>query len=194
MACLSFVLLVLLRISFSFTQDLITVSVGGDNSYLLQKGCVKNCIWYAGSWDDLLPGIGCSKPWVNECLCRADQAPSASKFLTTCVRSACGSTASNDISRAVSVYDGYCVGAGYTHVQGQAAPAETTPANSNPQAPTVTQVTLVTETARTSNAGSQSSTTPELSLPPITRHITSTIWLYPSETAPMALALTYMGR
>ncbi|KAF1994528.1 hypothetical protein P154DRAFT_585485 [Amniculicola lignicola CBS 123094] len=178
MARLLSVLLVLFHLSFSFGQDLVSASIAQDTSYLNQKECVKNCIW--GS-NDLMPGIGCSSPWINECLCRADQAPPASRFLTSCVRSGCGSSASDDISRAVSVYDGYCVGAGFTDAHG--APAETTPPNTDPQAPTVTQVTLVTETAKTGSASSQSSATSVLSIPPVTRHITSTIRVYPSETA-----------
>ncbi|ORY12633.1 hypothetical protein BCR34DRAFT_290643 [Clohesyomyces aquaticus] len=155
MARLPAILLVLLSLPLTFGQQIVTASIQKDPGYLLQKDCVKSCIFNGWGVKDLMPGIGCSSPFANECLCRADQESPASKYLTTCVNSSCGTSATADLVRAVSVYDGYCSGAGYPHANGQ---AQTTPPNSNPQAPTATKVTLVTETAKTSNAASQSST------------------------------------
>ncbi|KAF2679963.1 hypothetical protein K458DRAFT_421804 [Lentithecium fluviatile CBS 122367] len=161
MVHLSSVFLPLLHVSITLCEQIVSASIESYSGYLQQKQCVKDCIW-KGSWYDdtkpLMPGIGCSNPLINDCLCRSDQAPPASKFLTTCVHSSCGTTATVDLSRAVSVYDAYCIEAGYTN-DGHVQVAQTTPANSNPQAPTVTQATVVTETAKSSNAGSHSLTT-----------------------------------
>jgi hypothetical protein len=90
-----------------------SVSVRDSTPYLNQRECAKQCIWHVGATDDLIVALGCSSPWVNECYCRADLAPSGSSFLTRCVSSRCSEEKTGvDVGMAVSVWNGYCSDAG----------------------------------------------------------------------------------
>jgi hypothetical protein len=112
-----------------------------------EKSCASFCLWQEG-WDDSLPGeLGCGGSLTNDCVCRVDQAPVASSALTKCILKVCGSSSTIDVSRAVSIYDAYCAGAGYT--DGHAAVPAITTNMDPPDIPTFTELTIVTETAST---------------------------------------------
>lgn len=152
--------LILLHARLIFSQESIALSLGGDPQFLQQKQCVKGCI-NDSSPKGLIGGIGCSFPYNNDCMCRADQASPASLVLTSCVSSQCGASATIDISRAVSVYDAYCSGAGYTDGHAvQPTPTDSAPETSAaiPGTPTKTETTFVTETASSSGGGNHSVT------------------------------------
>lgn len=79
-----------------------------------EKSCAAFCLWQEG-WDDSLPvELGCGSGYTNDCVCRVDQAPVASSALTKCILRTCGISSTIDVSRAVSIYDAYCAGVGYT--------------------------------------------------------------------------------
>ena len=118
------------------------VSILSTDPYEAQRKCVQFCLWHPGATDDLMPYIGCTSPWLNECLCRSDLASSASYFLTSCVNKGC-SSAPQDVSRAVSVYDEYCTR--------NAPAANVATPTTNGAAPTATQL-VVTTIVSSSNA------------------------------------------
>jgi len=120
-------------------------SVASDSGYLQQRGCVKSCLWGDIANGDLSINLGCTAPWVNECYCRADQAPVASSFLSKCVSSVCLGSASVDVSLALSVYDQYCATAMGTPAQARA----TTTIDPNSPIVTVMVISTVTSSAGT---------------------------------------------
>lgn len=125
-------------------------SVASDSGYLQQRGCVKSCLWGDIANGDLSINLGCTAPWVNECYCRADQAPVASSFLSKCVSSVCLGSASVDVSLALSVYDQYCATAMGTPAQARAT------TTIDPSSPIVTVMIISTVT---SSAGTMIPTT-----------------------------------
>ncbi|KAK4132044.1 hypothetical protein BT67DRAFT_444165 [Trichocladium antarcticum] len=91
------------------SEAAVPVSFSSYPSYLEQLKCVKVCLWEVGSLDDLIAGIGCSPPWVNECFCNPELARSAAGFLATCVASRCTiATTAPAITSAQSAYNKYC--------------------------------------------------------------------------------------
>jgi hypothetical protein len=120
------------------------------------RPCVAACIGCAGAFtDEVGVGIGCGRNAPNECWYRTDLFTLATSAISACASSHCTSIPGgwqNDYSGAESVYQNYCLGAGYT-----AAPAVNA-ANPtvDPNAPTVTQVTFVTQTSTSSASGSAS--------------------------------------
>jgi len=94
-------------------QAAVPVSVKSYSAYLEQPECVKNCLWQGGAADDLVWYVGCSEPFVNECYCRPEQAGTASRFLSECATASCGQ-AGPALTSAISVYRGYCSGAGFS--------------------------------------------------------------------------------
>ncbi|KAF2467691.1 uncharacterized protein BDR25DRAFT_266686 [Lindgomyces ingoldianus] len=85
-------------------------SIVQQTAYNEQRGCIKSCLWGSPPNGDLSVQLGCSSPWVNECYCRADAPPRASKILSACISTACTDVVSPtiDVSSAISVYNGYC--------------------------------------------------------------------------------------
>ena len=91
------------------------VSIQDTTDWALQVLCVRHCVFYPGNSGDLAYGIKCTSPWMNSCFCNDKSAPSASEFLTTCVRSNCTSIAGDAyttkaVASAVSLYNLYCQG------------------------------------------------------------------------------------
>ncbi|ORX90945.1 hypothetical protein BCR34DRAFT_620657 [Clohesyomyces aquaticus] len=154
---MSLLLLLLFLTAPSLAQSSKDVSITSNLGYKEQKGCVKTCLYYGVllvTSRDVLGAINCEYPWLNDCLCRADQAPPATSFLSRCVSSNCDASGTEDFTRAVSVYDAYCRSAGYIHDgAAKSTAAITTAAIVDPNAPTVTKVSVVTETGKTSGAG-----------------------------------------
>jgi hypothetical protein len=93
----------------------IPVSFSSYPSYLEQQKCVKVCLWEVGTLDDLIAKIGCSPPWVNECLCNPDLARRAANFVSDCVASRCTTPRTAPaVTSALSAYNGYCSDNGFS--------------------------------------------------------------------------------
>ena len=126
------------------------VSITTVSPYREQRFCAQNCLWGEDVHTlDVGRFLECPPPVANSCWCNDGLASSASSFLTSCVNQFC-SSAPGDVSRAVSVYNGYCR---------SIAPAtnEATPTIDS-KAPTSTVsafVTVLSSSTPTSGAASQ---------------------------------------
>lgn len=90
------------------------------------RECARDCLVWNGSID-LMGEFGCMWPYPNDCLCRTDLAPAASKHISTCCDTYCtAGPASGDISIAISVYNSYCVANGFDVTAAAVAPPQTT--------------------------------------------------------------------
>src|ERR1700753_814000 len=100
------VLLILVRLC----KAIQTVTIFNYPSFRALQPCAKECLWHLGEMDDLMAaGLGCTAPWVNDCLCRTDLAIVASDFVTSCCSKRCTiSSPASDIAAAVAVYHSYC--------------------------------------------------------------------------------------
>jgi hypothetical protein len=105
-----------------------TVSIGSNPLiYGQQPDCVQFCILDEGFPQGLGYALQCDYPVLNECYCATASAAAATAFLSSCINAGCSSgDASYEITSAISIYDNYCLTAGYT-LPGAAAVA-TTPA------------------------------------------------------------------
>ncbi|KAK3300578.1 uncharacterized protein B0H64DRAFT_437737 [Chaetomium fimeti] len=84
-------------------------------AYIEQRECIKLCLWHVGAVDDLIPAIGCSPPWVNECFCNTELAISANDFLSGCVASRCTvPKTAPAVTSALSAYNNYCSANGFS--------------------------------------------------------------------------------
>lgn len=101
-----------------------TVSIRSEPAFKAMRECARDCLVWNGSMD-LIGEFGCGYPLPNECLCRADLAPQATKHLSTCCDSYCTGGADVDISSAIQVYYSYCGANGY-EVKAAAEAAEAT--------------------------------------------------------------------
>lgn len=79
------------------------------NEFQTQLECVQDCIWHYQAYDDVVVAIGCGRPWTNGCICQPDLSSSVSSFLSTCVVANC-SSATRQVTSALSVYSLYCAG------------------------------------------------------------------------------------
>ncbi|KAK0743977.1 hypothetical protein B0T18DRAFT_392658 [Schizothecium vesticola] len=103
-------------------------SVCQDPGWSSMRPCAAYCLGCDGRSDQMVYWLECGSPFPNECYCSTDL-----------------------FALATSKLQSYCLGAGFTALGVIAnAPATTT---ANPNAPTVTKVTLVTETV--SSTGSR---------------------------------------
>jgi len=101
--------------------------------------------------------IGCQPVPPNECYCATDLFAQATSFISTCVSQSCTvGPWESDYSGAQSVYENYCLGAGFTAVADSPATTSVTPTVEG-TGPTVTAVTLVTETVASSSSGAVNS-------------------------------------
>ncbi|KAK4223415.1 hypothetical protein QBC38DRAFT_487707 [Podospora fimiseda] len=113
MAPHSFRLLLAITILSHLSRAANIVSVGQENAFKAMRECARDCFAWNGS-GDLIGLFGCKYPYQNECLCRTDLAPAASKHLTTCLDARCTvGPATGDIATAISVYNSYCVANGF---------------------------------------------------------------------------------
>jgi hypothetical protein len=121
------------------------------------RPCAGSCIGCYYGAQQVQDGIGCPADPPNECWCRTDLFTLATSYLSSCVSSSCtvgGWEA--DYSSAEAFYESYCRGAGFTAVVD--APANTAATTTvDPNAPTVTQVTYVTQTIASTSSGTVTS-------------------------------------
>jgi hypothetical protein len=150
----------ILLISVLYFSSLINAtpnSICAAPGFPLMRPCAGSCIGCYFGAQQVQDGIGCAANPPNECWCRTDLFTLATSYLSSCVSSSCtvgGWEA--DYSSAVSFYGSYCRGAGFTAVEDAPAnTAATTTVDSN--APTVTQVTYVTQTIASTSSGSLTS-------------------------------------
>lgn len=102
------------------------VSVREETAFKAQRECARDCFAWNGS-GDLIGLFGCRYPYQNECLCRTDLAPAATKHFSTCMDARCTvGPATGDISTAISIYNSYCVANGFEVTAAVAVPAKTT--------------------------------------------------------------------
>src|SRR5947209_19360780 len=69
-----------------------TVSIDSLTAYSIQRYCVQQCLWLRPSDGNFALGeaLSCGpSPYQDSCYCRTDLAPSASKFLSSCVNKYC---------------------------------------------------------------------------------------------------------
>jgi len=99
----------------TLAQD-ITVSIGSYNGFTQQHSCVQGCLAFPSqAGQDVGVVIKCDYPYFNGCFCASSAAAAASGFLTSCVSSRCSQgDLPADVTSAVSIYDYYCLTAGYT--------------------------------------------------------------------------------
>lgn len=84
-----------------------TISIFSQPDYSAQKNCLQSCF---GCYEcGVIDSVGCWYQNADACFCRQDLAGMVSSALTTCVNSACSGN-KQDVSNAVSLYDGYCQG------------------------------------------------------------------------------------
>lgn len=141
-----------LNLSLRALCDLVSdVSITSVSPYREQRFCAQACLWGEDNHTlDVGRFLQCPPPVANACWCSEGLASSASSFLTSCVNRLC-SSASGDVIRAVSVYNGYC---------NNAAPAineaiSTTNDNNAPTSTVRAFVTVVSSSTFTSGATSQ---------------------------------------
>lgn len=93
-----------------------TVSLQNDPiTYGKQLNCVQECILDEGFNQGLGYALQCDDPVINECYCATASAAAASGFLSSCINADCDAgDASYLITTAISIYDNYCLTAGYT--------------------------------------------------------------------------------
>jgi hypothetical protein len=136
-----------------------TVSIANYPGLGQQHGCVQTCLNGNGVFTDVSGGpLSCDTPYVNNCFCATASAALASSFLSSCASSRCDAgDLPDDVTSAVSIYDGYCLTAGYTLPGASnfmATPAATT---QNPNSPTVTVTQTVRSGTTTSTLSSSKS-------------------------------------
>ncbi|KAI1198177.1 hypothetical protein F5X97DRAFT_300122 [Nemania serpens] len=141
-----FVLFFLLRPAASTSATLTQAP-----AYASQRPCAQECFafnLYKGP-DRLAQGIGCDyKNPQNECICRPDLQNDADAFLQECVGNSCSQN-SRDTNSAISIYEGYCAGAGFP----RSTPATPTSEDSNSRkGPDETQPPAPTNTGAASGS------------------------------------------
>jgi hypothetical protein len=125
--------------------------------------CAQNCIEIpANCFGGLDGGMGCAGlcgTADNDCLCRTDHQSAATSYLSSCIGKACTpGDPQIDVTRAVAVYDSYCLGLGYA--------LETTTANIAATTPTTGSSTSSTSGILAPNTTSTPSSTPGGGLSP----------------------------
>ena len=126
--------------------------------------CVSKCLSYPGLLDDMGSIMKCGTPYANDCYCAtpAASATRASSWVTACVSTACAAgDFSQDLSAMGSIYASYCMGAGFTQpgatnwFNPAAATTGASPGSTGGAGPppTITDVSVVTETSANSGSG-----------------------------------------
>ena len=120
--------------------------------------CAQGCIEIpANCFGGLDGGMGCAQLCEtadNDCLCRTDHQSAATSYLSSCVGKACTpGDPQIDVTRAVAVYESYCLGIGYaleTTTTNIAAPTPTTGSSTSSTsgilAPNTTSIPYTTST------------------------------------------------
>lgn len=147
--------------------------------------------------DGIAKVISCQTQGINtgaldSCWCRPDLQPRAETYLSTCVSSSCksgGGAVTVDVSSAVSIYDNYCLGKGYTANQSpQSVPATTTDAGTAAGTPLVTtKLVTVFSTATLKSTADLSFT----AAPSEYLLFLSMAWVSPFTTSPSSMSIAY---
>jgi len=118
-----------------------TVTLENAPAYASQRPCAQQCYGAVDDGpDNLAYAIGCNdRDITNECLCRPDLQANADAYLHSCVSSEC-SEDPLDIASATSIYDAYCLGAGFSPA---GSVATTTTGEASPTATTTVTVTAI---------------------------------------------------
>jgi hypothetical protein len=114
--CIIFYLLVFFGVLLPNTHADGTVSIASQPAVQRARPCVQNCLFCGEYWLLNCAGgangaigivniVSCND--LDSCVCRTDFESSISSYLTTCVNTQCNSN-TNDLSTAVSLYNGYC--------------------------------------------------------------------------------------
>jgi hypothetical protein len=132
-------------------------SVCAAPGFPLLRPCAGSCLGCDNAAHQLQDGLGCGVDPPNECWCRTDLFTLATSYLSSCVSSSCTVGGwQSDYSSAERFYESYCRGAGFTAVLN--TPANTAATTTvDPNAPTVTQVTYVTQTSTYTSSGTSNS-------------------------------------
>jgi hypothetical protein len=119
-----------------------TVTIRLEAGYSSLRPCAQNCFCCDASQALLYKGLGCGDPALDNYFCRTDLYSFATTFLNKCVTSVCtaGNNPGPDATSAIAFYSSYCSANGYIGI------------TQAPSTPTVTKVTIVTQTI-TSNSG-----------------------------------------
>lgn len=94
-------------------------------------------------------GLSCPGPFLNDCFCptRTDLAPVATRSLSSCITGPCTQGEPGpDFTFAWNLYGTYCLTNGYSVPGFRGVAAAATATGGDSSAPTITQVTIVTET------------------------------------------------
>ncbi|KAF4631767.1 hypothetical protein G7Y89_g6370 [Cudoniella acicularis] len=144
-----FLLLAALHQARGNSVDSNTVSITAEVAYGIEPACVQTCLfdYFPDTVEYLLAYLGCHSTIYNACYCTQIVDQTASTVLSSC------------ISNAISLYESYCVGAGYPHT---VAAAQTT--SSSPSSSPASQSAIVMP-ASTSLTSAPSATRPSSSIP-----------------------------
>jgi len=94
-------------------------------AFIRQRDCVKLCFICTTSCPTVWGEVGCGDAAIDACVCRNDLWSIASSFFTHCISTRCGTTVTNDLASALSLYNGYCHVDGAT-LQNDLVPPSTT--------------------------------------------------------------------
>jgi len=114
--CIIFHLLIFFCILLARTHADGTVSIANQPAVTRARPCVQACLWCGQYWLINCAGgangaigigniVSCNN--LDSCVCRTDFESSISSYLTTCINAQCNAN-TNDLSTAVSLYNGYC--------------------------------------------------------------------------------------
>jgi hypothetical protein len=85
-----------------------SITIFTQPSYIRQRDCVKLCFFCTTRCPTVWGEVGCGDALVDACVCRNDLWSIASSFFTSCISTRCGTTVTNDLASALSLYNGYC--------------------------------------------------------------------------------------
>lgn len=111
--CAQLILTCLILFVPTFVDAESSISLDALPAYTVLRECARECLYCPKCLFvmDVGSKIGCGEngdpPYFDSCFCRSDLAPSASSYLTSCIRRSCSSQPA-DITSAVSIYDDYC--------------------------------------------------------------------------------------
>jgi hypothetical protein len=91
----------------------VVLSIRSEAPFKAMRECARDCLAWNGSID-LIGEFGCGFPQQNECFCRADLGPAASKHISTCASTYCTAGGPDgDIATAINIYNSYCLANGF---------------------------------------------------------------------------------
>jgi hypothetical protein len=125
-----------------------SITIFTQPAYIQQRDCVKLCFFCMTSCPTVWGAVGCAEALIDDCVCRNDLWSIASSFFTTCISTRCGTTVTNDLASALSLYNGYC------HIDSTTLQNDILPQSKTVVAKTTTQVSDPTLKATSSAVAS----------------------------------------